>query len=270
MNRLYYGKSSFRRLATAAVAVGFQLVVGSVAAMAAPVFTLNPSALGIAGAGGQFTADNETLTDNATIVLTPSGGGATFTDRGTLSINQFQLGSSSVVASGLNSAYTLYYLYSGAGTQNTPNIVPGTLGAFTSLNYSFYAAPITGGVVTYSNTGAQPTGIGAPILLATGSLISGGVVGDTSGQPAASATLTFTAAATAAGFFVSPSPFYTQIFAGFQNLPTQVTTSGNIVTITGGGGSANYVTTPVPEPAGLAILGAGLLGLALLRRRKAG
>ena len=254
-----------RRLAlTGAAAIALALGLGA-SASAAPVFTYTPGAIGLNGS--PVTADSATLTDYATIVLTPTATGATFTEHGTLNISAFTLGTNAVSASGLDSTYALYYTFSGAGTQNTPTIQPGTSGTFTSLNFSFFGAPVTG-PLSFSPAGGPPSGIGTSTLLATGSLINGGVQGDALGQPAANATITFSPTAAASGFFTSPVPFYNMAFAGFQNEPNQVSTVGNTVTITGGGGSATYIPTSVPEPASIVVFSAALGGLALLFRRK--
>lgn len=239
-------------------------------ALALPVFTFNPSAAGLTGSN--VTADNLIISDFSTVVLTPSGTGATFTDTGVLPVVQYQLGGTPLSGTGLNTSYGLYFGFNGSGTQNTPTLQDGTSGVFTTLNFTLFGYNVTG-PVTYLPTNTTPTGVVAPIALATGSLISGGVGSTTipgvAVVPNANTLLTFTPTAAGAGFFQDPNPFYNAVFSAFTNNPSQITTTANGFVITQGGGSANFLAVATPEPASMAVLGAGLVALGVTRRRRA-
>jgi PEP-CTERM motif len=232
------------------------------ASAALPPFTFNPSAVGLAGPS--FSADNLLISDYATVTTNATG----FTESGYLAITGAQLGSTTFIPTGLTSAYGLYIAFQGSGT-NTFSSGGFTGGTFDTLSYTLYGY---NGPATFT-----PTSAPAPLVtLASGSLdmadpstfsstVNGGVV--TSAN--ASAYLTFGIAAAASGFVVSPTSFYTLAQSAFNNTPSEITTTATGFVVTQGGGSVNFVTSPVPEPETYALLLAGLGAIAFmgLRRR---
>src|SRR6187455_297637 len=88
-----------------------------------PEFTWNPAGAGLSGTA--FTADNVIVSDFASITLS----GSSFTETGYLPVSSLQLNGQSVAAGGLNSTYSLYFQFTGAGTSDGP---------FASLNYSLF------------------------------------------------------------------------------------------------------------------------------------
>jgi hypothetical protein len=238
-------------------------------AHALPQFTWNPAAVGLNGSA--FVADNIILSDFSTVVLTPNGsGGADFTDVGTLAVGAFQLGASFIGGGGLNTSFGMYFSFNATGTQNTPGFGSSTVGTFSTLEYTLYGYNISG-PVEYHPSDATPTGVVDPIALGTGSLVGGGVGASTipgvGSVPNANTLLSFAPTVQGEAFFVSPDPFYMAVFAAFTNNPSQVAFNGTGFVITQGGGSANFLPTATPEPASVALLGAGLIGVGLFRRR---
>jgi len=253
-----------KTLLVAALTAAFGIAAGSVQAVPLNDFQFDPLTR------AAFTADK--IVGNYAERVTFDGVGG-FNVSIIWNASQFATndGIGTVNNTGINNDYQLYATYTGSGTVSgtAPNFVfnlnPG--GVF-NLYYDDYIN--TGLETTFADPGTGNSvwtlgNNGDDILLGSGVAVSG--VGDigcidnnqTCGKFAQTTTLNLTAAGKT--IFIQPIPFYNLSFESGQF--NGFDPSGNILL----NGSLDTIFK-VPEPASLALLGLGLVGIGLGRRAR--
>lgn len=265
-------------LASASVGVILALA-GTSAAMATPVFTVDPTSIN--GAGAIFNASDFAYTSNATVVQTAPN---QQTETGYAYLTGFSNNGVDVGAAtsrvvkpadyglGIVGSYGVYFTFTAdvSGVNGFgPTAGVGNVDSFTFNMYADKNRDTTFNTPNFVSTTVSGN-TGDDILLANGSLINGSAGFQTAtGAPTFASVDFFTV--DDALYFIGPIPFYnivlTSTTAGsFQNVTTNCATPATCTaaTLNSINGSANFI----PEPLTLSLFGAGLVGAAALRRRK--
>jgi hypothetical protein len=261
------------------------------AANAAPLpFTWNPAGASTPLAGGSIVnADNYNVADFTSVSIDNSTGA--FTQVGALNVLNFLNNGQTVVSSGLGSTYSIYLTFTATGQQGPIPTENGTStnGTFATLDYRLIGTtagspPLSFGV---SNGAVSITDPGTDVILAYGSLVPNtGFVTLTKTangySPTANVNLSFNeclaagqggiCTASQAGFFVAPASGLQLQIGNFSATDTVTTLNGGPTTsflnLNGGSGNLTFAANAVPEPASIALFGAGILALSGFARRR--
>jgi len=275
--------NKFVRTIAASAVLALGTGAASTAMAAGLPFQIDPT--DYASGGSIFTAN---FVSGASSALITSQGGGVYKSEGWITYTAFKNGASTVNGnvSGVNTAYDLF------GTFVQTFNCPGSLGVgvtcnVSTINLNLYVdkGPYVSGNGTngFGNTyveaalpgtAASVTDTdGDDVLLATANLVIAGTAGlDNLGGAFENVNTNFILSNAGKEYFFDPVPFHTLAFSTFNNTSQGIACAPNCaaattVSINSEVGGTDF--NKIPEPATLALMGLGLLGMGVSRRRKA-